>query len=119
MKLLQMFIDQSNAAEDVEEVDEEEFVEDKTIALFRVGDAPRNMLDDSPFEEVVFHRVKGSVNIEDFDFGASYTAGKSLSARKAWVSPARNGMAKLTNVYKRKDNFGALLGAIKRMKLHV
>lgn len=120
MKLLQRFIDQSSVnVDDVEEVADDAVEQDKTIGLFRLGDVPRSMFDDSPFEELVFDRAKGKVQLKDFDFASAHTKGKSLSARKAWVSPSKSGVAKLTNVYKRKDNCGALLGALKRMKLHV
>lgn len=120
MKLLQRFIDQSAAMNDeVEAVSEEGPKKDKTIALFRLGNVPKSIFDDSPFEELVYDRVRGRVNIDDFDFASDHTKGKAVSARKAWVSPSKNGVAKLTNVYKRKDNCGALLGALKRMKLNV
>lgn len=111
MKLLQVFIDDCNHVEQVHENEQ-----DRTVGLFRVGDCPRRLCDDSPLEAVVYAHSREKMSLDEFDFANS---GSRSMARKAWVPTSKKGSAKLTNVFKRKDNYGALLTALKRMKLDV
>jgi len=73
-------------------------------AYFRICDAPTRELDDSPLQDIVYpERItsrKGTV------FGHK---GK-------FVSTDGKGPTKLTKVYKRDDNRGVLLNALRRMK---
>jgi len=73
-------------------------------AYFRICDAPTRELDDSPLQDIVHpERItsrKGTV------FGHK---GK-------FVSTDGKGPTKLTKVYKRDDNRGLLLNALRRMK---
>lgn len=122
LKLLQMFIEQSkndlNDVVDEDNVEAEKNVEDEgTKALFRIGDIPSKVSDDSPFGGIIYANTKGGMNIDEFDFGTSRSPTKPKSARNFWVSPSKKGLTKLTNVYKRKDNCGSLLNALRRMKL--
>jgi len=103
------------------EKDYSETFEDKTIALFRIGDVPRRPCDDSPFEGIIYSSGRGKMRLEEFIFDSENVDQSSpkLTRRNTWVQTSKKGTAKLTNVYKRNDNFGSLLQALKRMKMNL
>lgn len=84
-----------------------------TLSLFRIGDVPRKLYDDSPFDSLIYANSRAKFTAEEFHFGGPMTNGKS------WVSTGKNGHAKLTKVFKRRDNYGSLMSALRRMKLDV
>ena len=116
-----MFVEQSKKRDEVVNENNDEMEsnvrDDCTKGLFRIGDIPSKVSDDSPFSGIIYAKGKGGMSIDEFDFGTSKSPTKSTSARNFWVSPSKKGFTKLTNVYKRKDNCGSLLNALRRMKL--
>ena len=81
----------------------------KVKGYYRICDSPRKMCDDSPLESFEFPERTGvSKAMESTVFGHDgqmiHTEGTGRST-------------KLTKVYKRRDNRGKLLGALRRMKV--
>mmetsp|Transcript_4896 Transcript_4896/g.10809 ORF Transcript_4896/g.10809 Transcript_4896/m.10809 type:complete len:281 (+) Transcript_4896:144-986(+) len=82
-------------------------------AYYRISDIPRRICDSSPLEELEFASRTAQPRDRAFDL----PGGKGARL----VEVENNGIlgkeTKLTKVYKRRDNRGALLGAFKRMRL--
>ncbi|KAL7519469.1 hypothetical protein ACHAWX_004224 [Stephanocyclus meneghinianus] len=120
-ELMQLFINQStecNAdSDDKKGVQEESLVNGKAPVLgayYRIAPVPRRTCDTSPLEEIEFASRTAQPRDRAFDL----PGGKG--ARLVEVEHNRllgRDETKLTNVYKRRDNRGALLGALKRMRL--
>jgi hypothetical protein len=120
-ELMQRFIDQSLGR--VEESDDKEVVEEDTPvdgkspvlgAYYRIGPVPRRTCDTSPLEELEFTSRTAQPRDRAFDL----PGGKG--ARLVEVEHNKllgKHETKLTKVYKRRDNRGAVLDALKRMRL--
>ncbi|KAL3790690.1 hypothetical protein HJC23_009790 [Cyclotella cryptica] len=118
---MQLFINQStdrNAESDDKKGAQEESPMDGTApvlgAYYRIAPVPRRICDTSPLEEIEFASRTAQPRDRAFDL----PGGKG--ARLVEVEHNRllgKDETKLTNVYKRRDNRGALLGALKRMRL--
>jgi ubiquitin len=120
-ELMNMFIAQSSGKttnEEGEEVSTDPApVTDGTApvlgAYYRIADLPRRTCDTSPLEELEFSSRMAQPRDRAFDL----PGGKGARL----VEVENNGIfgkdTKLTKVYKRGDNRGALLGALKRMRL--
>lgn len=120
-ELMNMFIAQSSGKttnEEGEEVSTDPApVIDGTApvlgAYYRIADLPRRTCDTSPLEELEFPSRMAQPRDRAFDL----PGGKGARL----VEVENNGIfgkdTKLTKVYKRGDNRGALLGALKRMRL--
>jgi hypothetical protein len=119
-ELMKMFIDQSlgraDESED-KEAQEEAPIDGKSPVLgayYRIGPIPRRTCDTSPLEELEFTTRTAQPRDRAFDL----PGGKG--ARLVEVEHNKllgKDETKLTNVYKRRDNRGAVLGALKRMRL--
>lgn len=119
-ELMQLFIDQSLGRTETDEKKEavEEVPTDGKApvlgAYYRIGPVPRRTCDTSPLEELEFTSRTAQPRDRAFDL----PGGKG--ARLVQVEHNKllgNDETKLTNVYKRRDNRGAVLGALKRMRL--
>jgi hypothetical protein len=119
-ELMQLFIDQSLGR--TEESDEKTVQVDNPIdgkapvlgAYYRIGPVPRRACDTSPLEELEFNTRTAQPRDRAFEL----PGGKG--ARLVEVEHNKllgKDETKLTNVYKRRDNRGASLGALKRMRL--
>lgn len=120
-ELMQLFINQST--ECIAESDDKKGVQQQSLvngkapvlgAYYRIAPVPRRTCDTSPLEEIEFASRTAQPRDRAFDF----PGGKE--ARLVEVEHNRllgRDETKLTNVYKRRDNRGALLGALKRMRL--
>jgi|EP01083_Nonionella_stella_P112811 hypothetical protein len=97
---MNMFVDQSLAA------NQEKVVEEQPVrGFYRICDVPSKQCDDSPLEDIEYpDRITGRKNSV---FGHK---GKMIH-----TDGSRD--TKLTKVYKRADNSGKLLKALKRMGL--
>lgn len=109
--LINMFIAQSqNGAEVRDEVENESEVEEDEEpirvagAFFRIGELLPKTCDDSPLREVEFPPTSERAEFE-------YT-GKMIQ------TDGTGRRTKLTKIYKRRDNMGTFLDAIKRMKIN-
>lgn len=119
-ELMQLFIDQSQGRTEESEgnaLQEDTPTDGKSTVLgayYRIGPVPRRTCDTSPLEEMEFTSRTAQPRDKAFDL----PGGKG--ARLVEVEHNKllgTDMTKLTNVYKRRDNRGALLGALKRMRL--
>ncbi|KAL7480069.1 hypothetical protein ACHAW6_005777 [Cyclotella cf. meneghiniana] len=120
-ELMQLFINQST--ECIAESDDKKGVQQQSLvngkapvlgAYYRIAPVPRRTCDTSPLEEIEFASRTAQPRDRAFDL----PGGKE--ARLVEVEHNRllgRDETKLTNVYKRRDNRGALLGALKRMRL--
>lgn len=120
-ELMQLFIKQST--ENIAESDDKKGIQEEPLtdgtapvlgAYYRIAPVPRRTCDTSPLEEIEFVSRTAQPRDRAFDL----PGGKG--ARLVEVEHNRllgRDETKLTNVYKRRDNRGALLGALKRMRL--
>ena len=105
-ELLNMFVEQSRGAE----VENEEVVRSQEVAVegafYRICDVPPKPCDDSPLADIEYpDRITGRKKTV---FGHNGQMIKTDGTGKN---------TKLTKVYKKNNNRGALLKALKRMKL--
>ncbi len=82
-------------------------------AYYRISDIPRRMCDSSPLEEMEFASRTAQPRDRAFDL----PGGKGARLVEVENDGILGKDTKLTKVYKRRDNRGALLGALKRMRL--
>lgn len=125
-KLMNMFIEQSlgtgdnNTEDAVETVTESMDGKAPVIgAYYRISALPRRVCDTSPLEEMEYHMRTPQPRDRAFDLPGGKGARLVKVERKsaALLGLLGEDETKLTNVYKRRDNRGAFLGALKRMKL--
>mmetsp|Transcript_24747 Transcript_24747/g.40560 ORF Transcript_24747/g.40560 Transcript_24747/m.40560 type:complete len:286 (+) Transcript_24747:85-942(+) len=123
-ELMNMFIDQSlgrtNSDEDsAEEV--ETAVIDGTApvlgAYYRIAPLPRRACDTSPLEELEYSMRTAQPRDRAFDLPGGRGARLVEVEHKRAFGLLGKDETKLTNVYKRGDNRGIFLGALKRMRL--
>ncbi len=88
-------------------------------AYYRISALPRRICDDSPLEEMEYHMRTPQPRDRAFELPGGKGARLVKLERKSAVLLGLLGdeETKLTNVYKRRDNRGAFLGALKRMRL--
>ena len=116
-QLMNMFINQSLGLTE-EEAEVEPTVTDGSApalaAYYRIGNIPRRTCDTSPLQEVEFSSRSAMPRDRAFDLPGGKGARLVEVEHKGLLG---NEETKLTGVYKRGDNRGALLGALKRMRL--
>jgi len=121
-ELMNMFIDQSlgrveTDGEQDAAVQEAAPVTDGTApvlgAYYRISSLPRRTCDTSPLEELEFVGRTAQPRDRAFDL----PGGKGARLVEVEHNKLMGGETKLTKVYKRGDNRGAFLGALKRMRL--
>ncbi|KAL7543922.1 hypothetical protein ACHAXR_013301 [Thalassiosira sp. AJA248-18] len=123
-ELMNTFIEQSLGINDdsKDEANVEEAPIDGTApvlaAYYRIAPLPRRTCDTSPLEELEFHSTR-TAQPRDRAFDLPGGRGTRLVEveHKSVLGLLGKDETKLTNVYKRGDNRGALLGALKRMRL--
>jgi ubiquitin len=86
-------------------------------AYYRIAPIPKRMCDDSPLEELEFYARTPQPRDRAFDLPGGKGARLVEVERRSALGLLGGDETKLTNVYKRRDNRGALLGALKRMRL--
>ena len=86
-------------------------------AYYRIGNLPRRTCDTSPLEEVEFTSRAAMPRDRAFDLPGGKGARLVEVEHKSGFGLLGKEETKLTGVYKRGDNRGALLGALKRMRL--
>lgn len=86
-------------------------------AYYRIAPIPKRMCDDSPLEELEFNARTPQPRDRAFDLPGGKGARLVEVERRSALGLLGGDETKLTNVYKRHDNRGALLGALKRMRL--
>ncbi len=88
-------------------------------AYYRISALPRRICDDSPLEEMEFHMRTPQPRDRAFELPGGKGARLVKVERKSAVLLGLLGdeETKLTNVYKRRDNRGAFLAALRRMRL--
>lgn len=104
-EILSMFIAQSEEAQ--AEKEEDAALNDEVVkgAYYRICDVPPRQCDDSPLEDIVYPERITSKRKAVFKEGTIIK------------TDGTGRRTKLTKIFKRKDNRGALLNALKRMKL--
>eukprot|EP00970_Alexandrium_tamarense_P008818 scaffold1700_cov181-Alexandrium_tamarense.AAC.20 len=121
-ELMNMFIDQSlgrveTDGEQDAAVQEAAPVTDGTApvlgAYYRISSLPRRTCDTSPLEELEFVGRTAQPRDRAFDL----PGGKGARLVEVEHNKLMGGETKLTKVYKRGDNRGAFMGALKRMRL--
>jgi len=115
-ELMKMFIDQSLGHSSEVDNDELEEIPDGTApvlgAYYRIAPLPRRTCDTSPLEEVEFSSRTAQPRDKAFELPGG------AGARLVNVEHGLLGKeTKLTKIYKRGDNRGALMKALKRMNL--
>ena len=85
-------------------------------AYYRISPLPRRTCDDSPLEELEFSQRTAQPRDRAFVLPGGKGA-RLIEVEHKSVLKLSGGETKLTNVYKRGDNRGALLGALRRMRL--
>lgn len=123
-ELMNLFIEQSlglteekNAAEAEAKVIATDGRAPVLAAYYRIGNLPRRTCDTSPLEEVEFASRSALPRDRAFDLPGGKGARLVEVEHKSGFGLLSKEETKLTNVYKRGDNRGALLGALKRMRL--
>mmetsp|Transcript_22294 Transcript_22294/g.54010 ORF Transcript_22294/g.54010 Transcript_22294/m.54010 type:complete len:291 (-) Transcript_22294:288-1160(-) len=126
-ELMNMFIEQSLGRDDDEDGKEEaaEMAAADAIdgtapvlgAYYRIAPLPRRTCDTSPLEELEYSTRKAQPRDRAFDLPGGKGARLVEVEHKRALGLLGNEETKLTNVYKRGDNRGAFLGALKRMRL--
>ncbi|KAL9181599.1 hypothetical protein ACHAXT_010404 [Thalassiosira profunda] len=121
-ELMQLFVEQSRGTSDEKdgEAAEEAPIDGQSPALgayYRIGPLPRRTCDTSPLEELEYGARTAQPRDRAFDLPGGRGARLVEVERKIAGGALGGGETKLTNVYKRGDNRGALLGALKRMRL--
>ncbi|KAL7490754.1 hypothetical protein ACHAWT_000289 [Skeletonema menzelii] len=86
-------------------------------AYYRIGNLPRRTCDTSPLEEVEFTSRSAMPRDRAFDLPGGKGARLVEVEHRSGFGLLGKDETKLTGVYKRGDNRGALLGALKRMRL--
>jgi len=86
-------------------------------AYYRISNLPRRTCDTSPLEEVEFASRSAMPRDRAFDLPGGKGARLVEVEHKCGFGLLGKEETKLTSVYKRGDNRGALLGALKRMRL--
>ncbi len=121
-ELMNAFIEQSLGRD---ESSEEEEVEDKSIdgtapvlgAYYRIGPLPRRTCDTSPLEELEYNTRTAQPRDRAFHLPGGKGARLVEVEHKKAMGLLGGEETKLTKVYKKGDNRGAFLGALKRMRL--
>ncbi|KAL7458648.1 hypothetical protein ACHAWC_010258 [Mediolabrus comicus] len=120
-ELMNMFIEQSLGLNEEEETETKATVLDGSApvlaAYYRIGNLPRRTGDTSPLEEVEFSSRSALPRDRAFDLPGGRGARLVEVEHKSGFGLLGKEETKLTNVHKRLDNRGALLGALKRMRL--
>ena len=129
-ELMNMFIEQSLGRDDsttatattAEDAVDNSAVMDGTApvlgAYYRISDLPRRVCDNSPLEEMEYHMRTPQPRDRAFDLpGGKGARLVKVERKSAVMGLLGEDETKLTNVYKRRDNRGAFLGALKRMRL--
>lgn len=86
-------------------------------AYYRISGIPRRACDTSPLEGLEYPGRTAQPRDRAFDLPGGRGARLVEVERKRALGLLGGDETKLTNVYKRRDNRGALLGALKRMRL--
>jgi ubiquitin len=86
-------------------------------AYYRIAPLPRRVCDTSPLEELEYPARTAQPRDRAFDLPGGKGARLVEVERRSALGLLGGDETKLTNVYKRGDNRGALLGALKRMRL--
>lgn len=123
-ELMNMFIKQSTGHTNDDE-DSKEEVETAVIdgtapvlgAYYRIAPLPRRTCDTSPLEELEYSTRTAQPRDRAFDLPGGRGARLVEVERKSVFGLLGKDETKLTNVYKRGDNRGIFLGALKRMRL--
>lgn len=123
--LMNMFIEQSLGINDDKDDDAEEIQEvavDGTApvlgAYYRISSLPRRACDTSPLEELEYNKRTAQPRDRAFDLPGGKGARLVEVEGKSLVSVLMGkDETKLTSVFKRRDNRGALLAGLKRMRL--
>ena len=124
-ELMNMFIEQSfggnsDEDDDKEVIEEEAPIDGKATVLgayYRIGDIPRRSCDTSPLEELEYNMRTAQPRDRAFDLPGGKGARLVEVEHKKALGLLGKDETKLTKVYKRGDNRGAFLGALKRMHL--
>ena len=125
-ELMDMFIEQSlglvNEEDEKKKVQKEEETPVDGIApvlgaYYRIGPIPRRSCDTSPLEELEYSTRTAQPRDRAFDLPGGRGA-RLVEVEHSLIGKGKDEKeTKLTNVYKRGDNRGAFLGALKRMHL--
>ena len=86
-------------------------------AYYRIAPLPRRSCDTSPLEELEYNMRTAQPRDRAFDLPGGKGARLVEVEHKRALGLLGGEETKLTNVYKRRDNRGAFLGALKRMHL--
>ena len=124
-ELMNMFIEQSVGSNSDEDDDKEAIEEEAPIdgkatvlgAYYRIGAIPRRSCDTSPLEELEYNMRTAQPRDRAFDLPGGKGARLVEVEHKKALGLLGKDETKLTKVYKRGDNRGAFLGALKRMHL--
>ena len=124
-ELMNMFVEQSvggntDEGDDKEVIEEEAPIDGKATVLgayYRIGAIPRRSCDTSPLEELEYNMRTAQPRDRAFDLPGGKGARLVEVEHKKALGLLGKDETKLTKVYKRGDNRGAFLGALKRMHL--
>lgn len=128
-ELMNMFIEQSRGGDSSTTTPSSDYVIDKSAvitdgkspvlgAYYRISSLPRRVCDNSPLEEMEYHMRTPQPRDRAFDLpGGKGARLVKVERKSALLGLLGEDETKLTNVYKRRDNRGAFLGALKRMRL--
>jgi len=124
-ELMNMFIEHSFGSNSDEDDDKEDIEEEAPIdgkatvlgAYYRIGAIPRRSCDTSPLEELEYNMRTAQPRDRAFDLPGGKGARLVEVEHKKALGLLGKDETKLTKVYKRGDNRGAFLGALKRMHL--
>lgn len=126
-ELMNMFIEQSLGRDNDDKVSSTEEAENTGVdigmapvlgAYYRISPVPRRVCDSSPLEELEYHMRTPQPRDRAFDLpGGKGARLVKVERKSALLGLLGEDETKLTNVYKRRDNRGAFLGALKRMRL--
>jgi hypothetical protein len=86
-------------------------------AYYRIAPLPRRVCDTSPLEELEYTARTAQPRDRAFDLPGGKGARLVEVERRSALGLLGSDETKLTNVYKRGDNRGTFLGALKRMRL--
>jgi len=124
-EFMNMFVEQSfggntDEGDDKEVIEEEAPIDGKATVLgayYRIGAIPRRSCDTSPLEELEYNMRTAQPRDRAFDLPGGKGARLVEVEHKKALGLLGKDETKLTKVYKRGDNRGAFLGALKRMHL--
>ncbi|KAL3810073.1 hypothetical protein ACHAXA_011806 [Cyclostephanos tholiformis] len=119
-ELMKAFIEQSHGVVDGEAEAETTAIDGVTPVLgayYRISHIPRRVCDTSPLEELEYAARTAQPRDRAFDLPGGKGARLVEVEHKCALGLLGGNETKLTNVYKRRDNRGAFLGALKRMRL--